>query len=341
MDSNSFGCFRKLKFVVLGVVAAAVVSGCNRDNILEEAGGRVIVVATIPPLADWAEQVGGDHVYVRTLLPPGVSPHTFDPSPRDMRMISQAKLLVKVGLHMDDWGASLARAAGSNGPQVVSLGEILEEGGKLPDVEHLDEHDHDHHHHGDDDHDHHHHHHHHGVNPHFWLDPVVAMDCVGVIRDMLIEADPENREHYEANAAAYTAELSELHNEMAGGLEAFGGRGFVSFHNAWPYLAARYNLDIAAVIEEYAGKTPGERYLRMVTDRVKELGIKTIFSEPQLNPRVAEVLAQEVGAQVRVLDPYGTPGEEERDSYVKTMQYNLGQLQAAFGAEQEGNQSSE
>ena len=162
---------------ISGAVAAAVImlfmAGCASRDLPAEAEGKIVVIATILPLADWAREVGGDRVYVQTLLPAGASPHTFDPSPRDMRLISRASLLLKIGLHMDDWGATLARSAGKNGPSLISLGEVLEKNGKLPDVGHFETtaeqisggDDHSHHDHGHDhdhDHDHDHHHHHHG-----------------------------------------------------------------------------------------------------------------------------------------------------------------------------------
>jgi ABC-type Zn uptake system ZnuABC Zn-binding protein ZnuA len=332
--------FLPLKTSLISAAATALsciilLAGCSsREALPPGAEGKIVVIATILPLADWARQVGGDRVYVQTLLPAGASPHTFDPTPRDMRLISRAKLLLKVGLHMDDWGASLATSAGKDGPRVISLGETLQKQGKLPDVGHFDataeqigggEADHSHHDHDGHDHG--------SVNPHFWLDPHMAIASVEIIRDTLTEADPAGKATYDANASSYIQQLRALDKELAAGLAPYAGRAFVSFHNAWPYLAERYHLKIAAVIEEYAGKAPGEKYLRGVTDRLKTLGIKTIFSEPQLNPRVAEVLATEVGATVSVLDPYGTAGVESRDTYIETMQFNLKQLQAAFAAE--------
>src|SRR5690606_25815585 len=103
-----------------------------------EAEGKVIVIATIFPLADWARNIGGDRVYVETLLPANASPHTFDPAPREMRLVSHSSLFLKAGLQMDDWGASLVKSAGKNGPMVVSVGDILQDAHKLPEVGHLD-----------------------------------------------------------------------------------------------------------------------------------------------------------------------------------------------------------
>lgn len=351
MAFHSFRWFRGFAAGAAIMVSFAF-SGCgSRDDVLNQAEGKTIIVATVLPLADWAQEVGGDRVYVQTLLPAGASPHTFDPTPRDMRLISHAAFLLKVGLQMDDWGASLARSTGDDGPEVISLGEQLQGQGQLPDVGHFEataeslaaaiegeanagsehDHDHDHDHHGHD----HHGHSHGGINPHFWLDPVLAAASVEIIRDHLIKADPAGEAIYTANAERYLGELTALDNEIREGLAPYSGHAFVTFHNAWPYLANRYNLEIAAVIEEYAGKAPGEKYLRLVTDRIRQLGIKTVFTEPQLSPRVAEVIASEVGANFSVMDPYGTAGEPDRDTYLKTMRYNLGQLEKAFAASAE------
>ncbi len=318
-------------FVIMLMAVLATFAGCaERTSIPEEATGKVIVVATIFPLADWARAVGGDRVYVETLLPAGASPHTFDPGPRDMRMISHSKLFLKAGLNMDDWGASLVKSAGKDAPLVLNVGNELQENAKLPDVEHLDGdvenlgHDalgeHDHHDHG------------HGVNPHFWLDPQIAMSAVTIIKDAFSKVDPEGKPTYEANAAAYLEKLKALDADLMRILEPASGKGFVSFHNAWPYLARRYNLKIAAVIEEYAGKTPSEKYLRSVTDRLKELRITTVFSEPQLNPQVAKLIAEEIGGSVGILDPYGTEGTADRSSYLDMMRYNAAELAKAMAA---------
>lgn len=335
-----------------GLAAVAVVlplcimlcSCVKRETLPPEAEGKLIVVATIFPVADWARNVGGERVYVETLLPANASPHTFDPAPREMRLVTHSSLFLKAGLHMDDWGASLVRSAGKAGPFVVSVGDILEDAGKIPDVGHLDSgvemvgadvagHDE----HGDAGHDHGHndHHHHHGhshgnSNPHFWLDPLLAIEAVQIIRDALAKVDPEGRQQYEANAQAYIEKLRQIDADITALLKPHTGKGFVSFHNAWPYMARRYQLKIIAVIEEYAGKTPSEKYLRTVTDRLKELHITTVFSEPQLNSRVAEVIAKEVGGEVKVLDPYGTEGSPRCGTYIDTMKFNAEELSAAL-----------
>lgn len=320
-----------LKASIPAAICAALLPGCGQSPTLPpEAEGKVVVVATIFPLADWARRIGGDRVYVETLLPSGASPHTFEPSPREMRLISHASVFLKAGLNMDNYGAQLTDAAADDGLRVVSVGDSLASQGHLPDVEDAlaapetlaQEEAHD----GHDHEGHHHHHDHSGVNPHFWLDPLVASEAVKLIRDELIQADPDGETAYTQNAAEYLAGLDQLHAEILALLAPVAGGGFVSFHNAYPYMASRYNLRIVAVIEEYAGKTPSEKYLRAVTDRLRELEIETVFSEPQLNPHLAEIIAGEIGGRVDVLDPYGSESTPGRDTYFALMRYNAGKL---------------
>lgn len=292
------------------------------------------MVTTIFPLADWTRQVGGDRVKVTNLLPTGASPHTFEPTPREMRQVADSKVFFTAGLRMDDWGAKLGRA--SKGTKTVKVGDVLAADKALPDVDHVlsgteelgsdeahealqDGHDHHHHHHDDA-----------GANPHFWLDPQVAKHAVDKIAQELAAIDPQSADYYTSNALAYKQQLDALDAESSNALAGCAGKGFVSFHNAYPYLANRYGLTIAAVIEEYPGKTPSDKYVKNVADRLRELQVNTVFSEPQLNPRVAEVLAAEVGAKVDVLDPYGSEGVSERDSYLNLVRYNVGKLKQAL-----------
>jgi ABC-type Zn uptake system ZnuABC Zn-binding protein ZnuA len=279
------------------------------------------VVATTPPLADWARNVGGVRCEVTCLLPPGSSAHTFEPAPREMRAVGAAAIFLKVGLELDNWAGRLSRGGAGN-LKVVAIGDELKRAGKLPDVtsitlaaariEAATGHDHDH------DHG--------GTDPHFWLDPRLAVLAVGMIADALAQADPAGAAQYRANAARYAAEIEETDREILRQLSAVGRDGIVTFHNAFAYFAARYGVPIAAVVEEYPGKTPSERYVKGVVAKLRQMGAKRVFAEPQFSPRVAEIIAAEIGGSVGMLDPHGTPGNPERDTYLKILRYNAAQI---------------
>jgi zinc transport system substrate-binding protein len=308
-----------------------IVSGCAPPHP-EVYDGKIHVVATIFPLADWVKQVGGDRVNVTTLLPAGRSPHTFDPSPTEIRSIAHSRLFFKVGLKMDDWGSRLAEAGGAD-TKVIGLGDLLASRHQLPDLTSVtaaleeigaaeaDEARHDAHtahlmHDHDEE----------GVNPHYWLDVQLARLSVADIRDALVAADPGSSQTYHANALAYSERLVALDRQLQDTLSQCTQRRFVSFHNAYPYLANRYGLQLAGVIEDYPGKTPSEKYVKALASRLRRMQIKTVFSEPQLNPQIAEILATEVGARVDILDPYGSQTAPDRNSFEKLMQYNAARL---------------
>jgi len=292
---------------------------------------RLKVVATIFPLADWARQVGGTRVDVVTLLPPGSSPHTFEAAPKEMRELSSANLFLMVGLHMDDWGAQLAEGATVGGlVKTVSLGDWLHSSHQLPEVKEIsmvgDKEAHEGHDHAGHD----HHDHEGAVNPHFWLDPALATLCVDKITSELTTADPAGASYFLERSVMYKSQLVELDKESSAALANCQGKSFVSFHNAFPYLAQRYGLNLAAVIEEYPGKTPSDNYVKAVTDRLRELKITTVFSEPQLNPKPAEIIAGAVGAKVDLLDPYGSETVKDRDTFIGLVRFNVNKLKMAL-----------
>jgi zinc transport system substrate-binding protein len=281
---NAKSAFRACALLTCALIICAILQGCGKPQGSSSAtvndNGKIQVVATIFPLADWAKQVGGDRVQVTTLLPAGRSPHTFDPAPADSRSVANAWLFLKVGLKMDDWSDRL-QAAAKGKLHVVSLGDELAAAHQLPDVEHEtsgpalgEEEAHSAGEHAD--HDHEHDHDHEGVNPHFWLDPQLAQLCVERIRDDLSAADTSSSATYAANAEKYLSELKQLDAETAADLKNCGQNGFVSFHNAYPYLTKRYGLKIAAVIEEFPGKTPSEQYIKAVATEVRQRKITTI-----------------------------------------------------------------
>ncbi len=173
------------------------------------------------------------------------------------------------------------------------------------------------------------------LNPHIWLDPRRAIQQVENIRDGLIAVDPEGAEIYRANAAAFIEQLEALDKEIEQKLAPFAGRKFVVFHDFAPYFAERYNLK-AEFLVEIPEASPSPEDVRRVMDTVRQSGLKTILVEPQVrsdNP--FEVLARDLGVQVRVFDPIETAGPEgiEPEYYLAIMRQNVENLVSAFEKE--------
>lgn len=174
----------------------------------------------------------------------------------------------------------------------------------------------------EDDHAHDHEHHHDEVkNAHVWLDAELAAVQAQNIAAGLALADPKNAQAYQENAAEYAQRLRALDQEIAAQLAPYAGSRIITFHEAFAYFAKAYGLEIAGVIAYEPGEEPGTREIAKTCDLVKELGIKTLFIEPQYPAKSAETIARETGAQIDVLDPIVT-GEGAADSYETLMREN-------------------
>ncbi len=285
------------------VVTALVIStllgvaGCGQ----EEAVGPMKVAASTVPLADFCAEVGGELVEVKTIVPPGSSPHTFEPTTSVMKFMSDAKVFVQNGLNLEAWAAETLKkvdnlelvdvVAGDNVPKsdLIEVGEGV-------------------------------------YDPHVWLDPNLAIFEVEAIRDGFIKADPENEDTYKKNTQRYIEELEELDEYVKGETSTFTEKKFVSFHPAFMYFAHRYGLEQVGVVEELPGKEPSVGEIAELIDGMKREGVKVVFTEPQFNPQAAQAIADEAGANVvlKSLDPMGDPDDPETCTYVKLIKHDTG-----------------
>lgn len=292
------------RFVTLGFVLLTLgLSGCPRPE--KPSNDKIRIVATIPPLADLARQVGGGRVEVYTLLSPGASPHTFEPTPAQARAAADADLILRVGVDADHWIEGLLPA---NVP-VVTATEL--KGVELIAANHHEPLENSPH----------------GVNPHVWLDPLYAKLIVLEISSQLSRIDPQGQAVYQENSRDYLLLLDSLDAEIASTVDGFTSTEYVSFHPAWEYFARRYGLKRVAVIAESPGKEPTARHLEKVVSEIRETGVCAVFAEPQLSPKSAEVIATEAGAKVVFLDPLG----EDEETYIQLMDRNLKALTGVLG----------
>jgi len=170
-------------------------------------------------------------------------------------------------------------------------------------------------------------------DPHIWLDPLLVKQQVNVIRDGLIQADPQNKEHYEENARIYNNKMDALDMKIESSLSSCQKDTIVPFHNAFTYLGERYDIHVMAL----SGMTPDSEAsaaeIAEFVDFVKDNDIKVIFSEELVDPRLAEVIAEETNAQVMLFSPLEalTPDEIGTNiSYIDKMEQNLDSLVVAL-----------
>lgn len=296
----------KLKAIIIliigiGIVASVVGCSANEDNIsvgdLNEGG--IKVYTTFYPLFDFAEKIGGNKVNVENLVPPGVEPHDFEPSPRQIANLSDGDVFVYLGDPMDPWAQKVSKDLQEKGVKVLEAGKGLME---------------------DND-------------PHIWLDPIIAKELSQRIFEVLAEADEVNREFYEGNLVALNGEFDQLHEEFKEGLANIVRKDVVMAHAALGYLAKRYDLNQIPITGLSPQEEPSPRKMAELVELVRERDIKYIFFEVLASPKFSETIANEVGAGLLVFNPVGGLTSEEIQSgedYFSIMRRNLESLKTAL-----------
>lgn len=265
---------------------------------------RIKVIASIAPLADFAKQVGREKVDVKLLMPPGASPHVYEPTPKAIKDVSEARVFIKIGAGLEFWVEKIVKSSGNK-----SLITVDSSSG-TPLIR--DSHSHSSS----------------GADPHVWLDPIIAISIVTKIEKAFAQADPSGAEFYKQNASLYKEKLFHLDKEIADRVKTFSIKEYVTFHPAWNYFSKRYGLKVAGVIEESPGKEPSPKHVAKIIKEIKRIGSKIVFTEPQFNPKIAEAIARESGAGVLYLDPIG--GQKGRETYIDMMRYNLFIMESAM-----------
>jgi zinc transport system substrate-binding protein len=270
------------------------------------------VVATIAPLGDIARQIGGNRAEILILLPPGSSPHSFEPSPEQIKALARADLRLQIGAGLDDWVGRLT--AGSN-KKTKTL--ILTQGLNL-----LHEDDgHEKNKHSPED------------NSHIWLDPLIVRDHMATkVKEALSNLAPQDEIYFSANLKKFQEELTRLDENIQQSLSLSGQKNFIAFHPAWSYFAARYGLKEIAVMQAIPGQEPSPRQLANLVKLAKAADNPPILLEPQFEPKAGQLLAAEYNGRVYTLDPLGSPDT----SYLHLMSVNLKIWEKALGVKAGG-----
>lgn len=294
--------------VLLTVGLSLFASGCTgpgSSQVNESTGqkvettgtGKPIVVAvSLLPQAEFVEKVGGDKVKTVVIIPPGADPHTYEPSPRELGEVSQARMYVTVGVDMpfekvwidrfESINSGTLILNSSNGIKLKELtahehheGEGAEEHTEELEADHEET----------------------GLDPHIWTSPANAKIMVENVYEGLAKIDPGNETYYAQNRDAYLKELDSLDARIREKLEGKKERNFMVYHPSWGYFAVDYNLTMIPV--EIEGKEPSAQDLAKVISLAKEKQVKVIFVQPQFSTASAQVLAEEIGGEVVAVDP--------------------------------------
>jgi zinc transport system substrate-binding protein len=247
------------------------------------------VFVSVLPQKTFVERVGGGRVQVQALVRPGDSPHTYDPTPRQVAALAEADLYVAVGGTFEDAWMDRIRAT-NPGMRILDSSEGLS-------LRAMDSED-------DDDgaeHGEGHTQPHQALDPHPWTSPPLVKQMAARIRDALSELDPASAPIYANNEAVFATELDDLDRDIRTQLAGLTNRRFMVFHPAWGYFADTYGLTQVPIERE--GKEPGPRALVALIDQARREQVKAIFVQPQFSQKAAAQIASAIGGRVEVMNP--------------------------------------
>lgn len=284
------------------ILTAGILIATQRTNSPD---GRLQAATTFYPLYEFTKAIGGDKITVTNLTPAGTEPHDFEPSPQALAELQRAKVFVYNGGSFEPWVEKFLPDYKNTAVNAAQNIQLLEAEGSQ--------------------------------DPHFWLDPQLAATAIQNIRDALIKAAPEYTGYFTKNAADYTAKLNDLAHKFEHDLAACASRTFITAHDAFTYIAKRYNLELIPIAGINPEAEPSPAKLAEITQIVRQKNVGTIFFEQLASPQLADTIAKETGTKTAVLDPIeGLTHEDQQQgkTYLSIQADNLAALRAALGCQE-------
>jgi ABC-type Zn uptake system ZnuABC Zn-binding protein ZnuA len=271
-----------MKRIAIGLMLLMLAACQSTGQAAQSGGGQAALkmIAAETFLADIAQNVAGKRVKIEALMPIGVDPHGFEPTPTDVAKIADSNLLIINGAGFEEFLAELLENAGGERAVLDASAGLTSR--QLHEGETVDPD--------------------HAGDPHFWLDPNNVIEYVENIRDGLSAADPEGATAYRANAEAYIAKLRDLDRWITDRVAKVPetNRLLVTNHESFGYFADRYGFNIIGTVvpSVSSGSSPSAQQLAALIDQIKATGAKAIFLETGTNPQLAEQVAKETGSKV-------------------------------------------
>lgn len=319
-----------MKKWLLGLISltlsASLLAGCTSGTSASSASSssgeekKLSVYTSFYAMEDFAEKIGGDKITVTNLVPSGTEPHDWEPQANDIAGLEQADVLIYNGAGMEHWINDVLESLQNKKLVAVeaSKGISLLEG--------VDEHEESEASHSEEEES--------STDPHVWLDPENAKKEMKTIQDALVQADPANKETYEANYTKYAAQADELDSEFRQMADSLKNKDLIVAHQAFGYLCKAYGLNQVAIEGLSPDSEPDAARMAEIIEFAKEHKITTIFFEELVSPKVAETIAKATGAKTEVLDPIEGLSDENKAAgmeYFSIMKKNMEAIRTANG----------
>ncbi|MBF0273740.1 MAG: zinc ABC transporter substrate-binding protein [Nitrospinae bacterium] len=276
------------------------------------------IIVSIFPLGEIVREIAGETATVKVLIKGNISPHVYEPSPKDVIDLQACDLFFLIGLDMEHWAEKLINSKDYKGkPPILTGNEIL----KIKENHQRGNYSE---------------HQHNGTNPHVWLSSFLTEKIAKLVYMELLEFFPDNQRYFQKNYDNFIQKTKALNNHfylLKEKLQKLKVR-IVTFHGSFHYFFHGLGFKNVRVIEQSPGKKPSLKLIKELIDFLNEGEIKAVFTEPQFSGRMARTLVKETGAEVGVLDPIGNA--QRFNSYFELMEYNLREVEKTI-APQEKN----
>jgi zinc/manganese transport system substrate-binding protein len=290
-----------MKYLILAALALCLSTG--------QAG--VKVVTTLPDLADFVRQVGGDRVTVDNIVRGDQNPHFVEVKPSYMMKLKSADLFFEIGMDLEMWAPQIIDGSRNSRLQIVDLSKRIT---KLEVPAKLDASEGDVHKFG---------------NPHYWLDPRNIRTMIEDITAALSGVSPGDEKYFRANADAYLKKLDAKIIQWTAAMKPFAGAKVVTFHKSWPYFASWLGLTVAGQVEPKPGIVPSPAHSAELIALVRQAGIRVLMVEPFYDLSAPDQIARSTGAKVlRMATSVG--GVEGTPDYISLMDSNIASLAGAL-----------
>lgn len=348
-----------LIFYLLALLTFFTVGCSEKPQSTSNNGEKVAVYTTIYPLEDFAKKIGGDHVDVTSIYPLGADAHTYEPTQSTIVKIAVADLFVYNGAELEAFAEKLNETLANEKVKIVDSSsglELIESDHAHDHDAHADEEDHNHNHddhanheldnHGETDvnHEHEHddhgegeaheeHEHHHNVDPHIWLDPILAIHQAEVIKNALIEIKPEAKDEFENNFQKVKEQLEEIDQQFKDVVQQAESKKILVSHAAYGYWEKRYGIEQISATGLSPTDEPSPKALTEVIATAKEHELKYILFETFATPKIAEIVKNEVGAEILRMYHLASLSDEDiknNKDYFDLMKENIETLRQAL-----------
>jgi zinc transport system substrate-binding protein len=296
--------------ILVGIILASVVVGLYYSGNISPINSKLQVMATFYPLYDFAQNVGGDKVDVSILVPETVDVHDFEPTPSSIAAVASANVLIYNGAGLEPWIQEIITASGntnlikvdtSQGIQLLPVSPQFQRGNET-------------------------------VDPHIWLNPVLAKQQVNNILQGLIQADPSDSQYFTQNAQAYQAKLDDLNTQAINATANTATRYFVTFHEAFSYFANQYNITqipIAGPFQEEP--TPSD--IQNVINAIHQYRLLYVGYESLENPAISQSISSQTNATLIEMNPIeGLTADQKAagENYITLMQHDINNIHLAL-----------